>query len=223
MHQPGVPHQGGLFRGQTGDLRGRGSEVGDSAGVAEVPRRLQIRVVGEYLQGGAKLTLGNAPVESCVVVDQHRPRIDGIEVAEDLVGFVDADINQVWVELRAASASQHVQSHGDPIAGDEHLCVVCDLHDPHHGFDLGAADRAGHTLAIPPLERVRQCTLHLLEPQPVSDIAGGLAVRDKPVHGIPVPAGEKSPDRGQAAQRGRLGRECETISRISGSPTLSTS
>src|SRR5581483_12087971 len=74
-------------------------EVGDTDGVPEEVRRLEIDEVPDRAEGSIEALVGQRDRERGLGVDDRAPRIDGVEISQEHVGLLADDVGELRVEL----------------------------------------------------------------------------------------------------------------------------
>ena len=109
--------------------------------------------------------------------DQRVPAVELIGEGEQLAGMRAEAVDELGIELRAASGAEHLDRSIHPADPMQGLHVVGHMDDPHDPSDLVARQPGGRALAIPALERLLQRVAHLgTESESQRQVARGLTV-----------------------------------------------
>ena len=130
------------------------------------PRRLQVGEVGDRLQRGLELLVGEHDPERRLRFDHRRPGRHRVDVAEQRRRLGAEDVHQRRVELGAAALPSDRDRRVHASAAVVDLDDVCEVHQPRGHEDLAALGLRRHPLAVPALERLVQAFAHLLRRVP---------------------------------------------------------
>ena len=142
--------------------RGRAREIGHAARVADRPGRLQVGEVGDRLQRGLELVVGEHDLERRLRVDHRRPARHRVDVARTASGAsaqntsTSAGSNCVPLRSRATATAAST-----PPLRWKTSTTSARVTSARRDQDLLALGLRRHALAVPALERLVEAVAHL--------------------------------------------------------------
>ena len=161
VHEPRSTYEFRVIARQPVGLRGREREVRHAARMADRPGRLQVGEVGDRLESGVELRVGEHDLERRLRIDHRRPAGQLVEAAEQLRRAGTERLHQARVELGAAAlpGDRHRRVHSVcAVEGHHH---VGEVHHARRQHDLLALQCRRHALAVPALECLSHACPHL--------------------------------------------------------------